>query len=163
MHSPDEIASILSLLAETSTRINSATTGVDHSRLHYKSEENPWSVNDILAHLRACADVWGKSIQEMIARDHPTLRYISPRTWVRRTDYPDQDFEASLQVFTHQRADLLQTLRSLEAEEWSRGATFTGTTRGREHTVMSYAQRLAQHENEHCKQILELMDQNLMV
>jgi hypothetical protein len=36
--------------------------------------EGAWSPNEILAHLRACADVWDGGIQAMIERDHPTLR-----------------------------------------------------------------------------------------
>jgi len=31
----------------------------------------------------------------------------------------------------------------LKIEDWSRGATFTGTVRGREQTILSYAQRIA--------------------
>jgi hypothetical protein len=153
----NEIESLLHLLAETPVRIKSAAEGAEHARLHSRPDENAWSMNDILAHLRACADVWGKSIQAMIGQDHPTLRYVSPRTWIRRKDYPDHEFGASLQAFSRQREDLLQALRSLGSEGWSRGATFTGTTRGREQTVMSYAQRLAQHEKEHCEQMEKMM------
>ena len=93
----------------------------------------------------------------MIQQDQPVLRYVSPRTWIRKTDYLQAEFQQSLKIFTEERAELLALLQSLKAEEWSRGATFTGTTRGREQTVWSYAQRLAQHEDEHCQQIEALV------
>jgi hypothetical protein len=156
---PSEIKQTLELLEATPLRLASLTKGIDNSRLHLKPDESTWSANEILAHLRACADVWGKSILAMIVQDHPTLRYISPRTWIRKTDYPQQEFHSSLEAFTVQRSELLKSLRALKIEDRSRGATFTGTTRGREHTVLSYAGRIVQHESEHCAQIEDLLSE----
>ena len=56
--SPDEIEKYLSLLSDTSRRLMKATQGFDDARLQYKPDEKIWSVKDILAHLRSCADVW---------------------------------------------------------------------------------------------------------
>ena len=61
----------------------------------------------MLAHLRACADVWGDCIVAMITQDTPTLRAVDPRTWIRQTDYLAQDFEPSLHAFATQRTALL--------------------------------------------------------
>ena len=79
-----EIEKTLKSLAATPHRLRSLTDDLDKTPLHFRSEEDPWSANDILAHLRACADVWGKSIMAMISQEHPTLRYVSPRTWMRK-------------------------------------------------------------------------------
>jgi hypothetical protein len=89
----------------------------------------------------------------MITRDQPKLRYISPRGWIRKTDYLELDFQGSLKAFTDQRRELLKGLKDLAMNDWLRSATFTGTTRGREQTVFSYACRMAEHENQHCGQI----------
>jgi hypothetical protein len=70
---PAEIESILSLLAQTPGRIATVSVGQDNMRLTYRPVDASWSANDILAHLRSCADVWGKSIIAMINHDHPTL------------------------------------------------------------------------------------------
>src|SRR5262249_12404337 len=134
-------------------RIASLSREVDISNLYFRPHLDCWSANDILAHLRACADVWGKSIVDMVTRDHPELRYISPRTWIRRTDYLKLEFRESLKGFTDQRRELLRLLKGLVVENWSRSATFTATTKGREQTVFSYACRIAEHENKHCDQI----------
>jgi hypothetical protein len=75
--SPDEIGKVLKLLAKTPRRIASMSKGVENARLHFRPGEKVWSANDVLAHLRSCADVWGKSITAMLAQDHPTLRYLS--------------------------------------------------------------------------------------
>jgi hypothetical protein len=59
----------------------------------------------VLAHLRACADMWGNCIVEIIAHDHPTLWAINPRTWINTTDYREQLFQHSLDAFMAQRAE----------------------------------------------------------
>jgi hypothetical protein len=155
---PVEIQSILDVLSQTPGRITSASMGYDNMQLTLKPDGESWSANDILAHLRACADVWGKSIGTMIKQDHPTLRYVSPRTYIRKTNYPELEFRLSLEGFTRQRFELLQSLKALAVEDWSRGATFTGTTRGREQTILSYARRMADHEAEHSEQIEKLLE-----
>lgn len=89
----------------------------------------------------------------MLAEDHPTIRYVSPRGWIKKTDFLQQTFRESLKAFSQERAALLKTLGRLAGDEWSRGATFTGTTLGRNATVLSYATRIADHERKHLDQI----------
>jgi hypothetical protein len=89
----------------------------------------------------------------MLTEDQPTIRYVSPRGWIRKTDYLDQAFGESLRAFTREREALLGTLRDLEPIDWSRGATFTATTPGRDGTVLGYAKRIAHHEVQHMGQI----------
>jgi hypothetical protein len=153
-----EIEKILELLAGAPHRLASMTKDLEDAQLYIKSDKDSWSVNDILAHLRSCADVWGKSIMTMIAEDNPTLRYVSPRTWIRKTDYPEQEFRISLQAFAKQRHQLLMSLKALAIEDWSRMATFTGITKGREQTIFSYARRMAEHETQHVDQIESILN-----
>lgn len=154
---PVEVEGYLFALAATPERLSALSQGVPAEQLYQRSTAQPWSANDVLAHLRACADVWGKSIQAMIAQEHPSLRYVSPRTWIRKTNYPDLEFQASLAAFTRQRSELVEILTALPNADWARGASFTGTTQGREETVLRYARRLALHEEAHCLQIEELL------
>jgi uncharacterized damage-inducible protein DinB len=152
---------LVSSLADTPRRLAALTHDVDDARLRRRPGEGVWSVNDVLAHLRACADVWGGSILLMIDRDHPTVRYVSPRTWISKTTYAEQAFHQSLRAFASQRDDLVRTLRALPRAHWSRGATFTGTTRGREQTILSYARRIVDHERAHCEQIAAMLTAGL--
>ena len=154
---PADIETFLETLTLTPQRLASASAGLESARLHFKPDKKAWSANDILAHLRACADVWGKSIAAMLEQDHPTIRYVSPRTWIRKTDYPSLEFRASLLAFTAQRDDLLKRLQPLALEDWSRAASFTDNTPGRQDTVFSYARRMALHERGHCEQIEALL------
>jgi hypothetical protein len=150
---PSEIETVLKLLAATPRRLTAMSRDRAASSLQGKPSDEAWSPNEILGHLRVCADVWGKSMLAMIAQDHPTLRYVSPRSRLKKTNYLELDFDQSLQAYAQQRLELLKTLKALARQDWSRGATFTATTRGREQTVLSYAWRLADHELVHLEQI----------
>jgi hypothetical protein len=144
---------ILTLLSATPKEIARLARGRSDRQLHRKPAPDAWSARDIVAHLRACAEVWGGSIRRMLTQDHPTIRYVSPRGWIRRTDYLEESFEASLREFSQTRAGLIEALSALDTAGWSRGATFTGTTLGRVATVLSYARRIAEHEVGHIDQI----------
>jgi len=148
-----EIDALLASLANTPREIARITKGLSEARLRKKPAEDLWSASDILAHLRSCADVWGKSILQMLHAEHPTIRYVSPRTWMRKTKYPELGFQPSLSAFAEQRADLLRELSELKTSGWSRGATFTATTRGREGTVFGYATKIWDHERGHLEQL----------
>ena len=144
---------ILSLLQEGPRRIAAATGGVAPERLQARPSPEEWSANEVLAHLRACADVWGGCMYRIAAEDRPTIRAINPRTWMMKTDYPELEFRASLQAFTQQREELLAFLEGLAEASWNRSATVIGAGRALERTMQFYAQWLAQHERAHVKEI----------
>jgi len=148
---------VLTLLAETPPRLAALTADLSPEALQTRPTPEEWSANEVLAHLRACADVWGKCIATIIAEDTPTLRAVNPRTWIKQTDYPAMEFRPSLGVFATQRADLLAVLEPLPPAGWSRAAIVTGAGKVLERTVLSYAQWLAHHERPHIKQIERLI------
>lgn len=150
---PTEIEILLSQLEDAPRRLAALRSELGNAHLAAKADVESWSANEILAHLRVCAEVWGKSINAMITQDHPTLRYVSPRMWMKKKNYHNEEFHHSLHTFMQQRHELVTALRSLQVADWARGATFTGTTRGHEQTILSYAQRMVAHETEHLKQI----------
>lgn len=143
----------LKTLSDTPKQIARIARRCNDRRLHRKPAPDAWSARDIVAHLRACAEVWGRSIDRMITEDHPTIRHVSPRGWIKRTDYLEQSFRDSLQEFSRARSSLVATLTVLDANGWSRRATFTGTTLGRDATVLSLARRIADHEVRHLGQL----------
>ncbi len=152
------IAQVLALLAEAPPRLEALTGGLAPAQLLTAPNDDGWSANDVLAHLRACADVWGGCIAAMIAEERPTLRAVNPTTWIERTDYPALEFRPSLRAFAAQRADLLAVLAPLPLDGWSRAATVTGAGRPLERTVLSYARWLAEHERPHVKQVGRIVD-----
>jgi hypothetical protein len=151
------IEQVLSLLAETPPRLEGLTTDLAPAQLR-SAPSDEWSANDVLAHLRACADVWGGCIATILAEERPTLRAVNPRTWITQTDYRELEFRPSLRAFATQRAALLVVLEALPPDGWSRAAAVTGAGKTLERTVLSYARWLAEHERPHVKQIARLVD-----
>jgi hypothetical protein len=151
------IDQVLALLAATPQRIATLTASLEPARLHTVPPSDEWSANDVLAHLRACADVWGGCIVTIIAQDEPTLRAVNPRSWIDKTDYPKQGFRPSLHAFTAQRTGLLAVLEPLPRESWSRTATVTGAGAILERTILFYARKLSGHERVHLKQLEHML------
>lgn len=147
---------ILTALAAAPPRIAALTAGLAPALLRSSPHHGEWSINDLLAHLRSCADVWGSCIEGILAQERPTLRVVSPRTWIRKTDYLDLEFQPSFQVFTLQRTDLLAGLNPLAPADWSRSATIIKDGNASERTVLFYAQSLALHEQGHIEQIAQV-------
>jgi hypothetical protein len=150
---PLTVEQSLTILTETPSRITALTAGLTPAQLRTSPGPAEWSANDVLAHLRACADVWGDCIAVILAQDEPTIRAINPRRWIKRTDYRDLEFGPSFRSFATQRADLLAVLEALPSEAWSRKATVTGAGKPLERTVHFYAQWMARHEQTHFGQI----------
>jgi hypothetical protein len=153
------VEQVLTLLAETPPRLAALTAGLSPAQLHTAPNHDAWSANDVLAHLRACADVWGGCVLTLIAEDTPTLRAVNPLTWIKKTDYLELEFRPSLSSFTKQRADLLAVLEPLPREAWSRAATVTGAGKVLERTVLFYAQWMAGHERSHVNQVGRIVNE----
>ncbi|MFO7664453.1 MAG: DinB family protein [Chloroflexota bacterium] len=150
---PLPIEQILSILAESPRRIATHMDGLTAGQLSSAPRPDEWSANEVLAHLRSCVDVWGDYIRVIVTEERPTIRAINPRTWIKRTDYPELPFQTSFQAFAAQRNDLLAFLESLAPADWARSTTITGAGRPLERTVHFYAQWLATHERPHVKQL----------
>jgi DinB superfamily len=155
---PLTIDQVLTRLDKQPEAIAALTTGLPRAQLHHPPSFGEWSVNDVLAHLRSCADMWGKYIAMIVAEDRPTFRAMNPTTWIKSTNYPELEFAPSFRAFAKQRAELLAFLRPLPKAAWSRGATVTGAGRPRERTVLEYALWLANHERTHVKQIARIVN-----
>jgi hypothetical protein len=151
------IEEILAALAATPSRLAALTAGLDRALLRTRPAPDEWSAVAVLAHMRACADMWGTAIRTILAEDHPTIRAVNPRSWIKQTDYPDLEFVPSLHAFTAQRVALLAVLDPLPPEDWERAATVTGAGKVLERTVLFYAEWLAHHERPHVKQIARVV------
>jgi len=147
---------ILGLLRSNPAAIAAAVAGLDDATLAREPAPGEWSAVTIIAHLRACSDQWGGACLRILAQDRPTFRAVSPRSWVRRTDYAEQPFWASFGAFRDQRDALLQVLEPLDPEAWSRSAIVTGAGAVMERTLTWYALGLADHERQHLAAIVRL-------
>ena len=148
-----EIEKYLEVLALTPQRIQEAVKGLDERRLQSKAGDKSWSVNEILAHLRSCADLWTHSMYAMLAEKEPTFSDINERKWAKVTRYADLSFAESFQAYSLQRENLVRVLQALPLEAWERSAMIFE----RKHTVFSQTRRMAKHELEHLEQIENLL------
>jgi DinB family protein len=148
-----EIEKYLRLISGTPQQIAQAATGLEEARLQFRSDRQSWSANDILAHLRSCADLWTHPIYAMLAENEPVFSDINERKWAKVTRYEEVSFAESLQVFSLQRENLVRVLQALPFESWERSAIISE----RKHTVFTQTRRMAKHETEHCQQIASLL------
>lgn len=152
------IEQALTLLRDTPIRLAALTADLSPEVLQMRPGPEEWSVNEVLAHLCACADVWGDSIRRILSEDQPTWRAVSPRTWIKRTDYPERDFRSLLATFMRQRADLLAVLDPLPLDAWERSALVSKSGKTLERTALSYAEQLIAHEKPHIEQIESIVN-----
>jgi hypothetical protein len=145
---------IMAILPVTASRIAELTARLTPTQLRAAPAPDAWSINDVLAHLRACHDVLGGNMLRILAEDKPTWRAMNPRTWMKQTDYPDWEFEPAFAVFEKQRAELLAVLAPLEAAAWTRTARVTGLPGGAtELDLRYYGSWMAGHERQHVTHI----------
>jgi hypothetical protein len=145
---------IMTILPETPRRIAALTEGLTPTQLHASPAPDASSVNDVLAHLRACHDVLGGNTLRILAEDTPTWKGMNPRAWIKKTDYPQWDFAPAFQAFTQQRAYLLSVLEPLPLGGWERTAKVTGMLgETYERSARYYADWMASHERAHWKHI----------
>jgi len=155
---PRSTEDFLTMLSAAPSRIEGLTEALTPAELVASPEKEEWSARDVLAHLRACSDMWGKYIVLILSGDLPTFKAVNPRTWIKQTNYRELPFKPSLRTYSAQRADLVAVLTTLMPEDWQRSATVTGAGKPRQRSVYTYAQWLANHERSHFKQIEKIVE-----
>ena len=149
---------VLELLATGPQRIAGATAGAPAAALREPLEPGGWSGGEILAHLRACEWTLGGYVVRILDEDHPTFRYESPRSTIRRTDFLTRSFAESLERLTADRIDLLTHIRAAGGELTTRAATVKLASRGEvQRTAFDYAHQLAEHEHQHVEHLERVM------
>ena len=147
------VEDVLAILEATPRKLESTTVGLTAVQLRTPPTAGEWSVSENLAHLRACADVRGAAALRTIAEDRPRIPVVNPREYLKTTDYLKLDFAASLRAFADQRGELLDALRALPADGWSRPAEIVRAASSLDGSVLYYAVWIATHEVPHLEQI----------
>jgi uncharacterized damage-inducible protein DinB len=94
------VEKILVILKGTPSRLAALAAELSPAQLRTAPESGEWSATEVLAHLRACSDVWGDNyIMTILAQDKPTIKAMNPNRWIKNTDYFEQDFQAMLRPF----------------------------------------------------------------
>jgi hypothetical protein len=158
MKSLPGIGQVMEILRTTVPKLAELTEDVPQERL-YAVTDYGWSVNDQLAHLRACHDVLGGNMLRIVREDHPAWKGMSPRTWQERTDYFEWKFPRAFDAFRAQRAELLEVFESLAPEAWERTATVTvPPNKTFEYSALYYGDWMARHERGHLGHMRRVLD-----
>ena len=155
LRTPEQVLAVLGASPSRLTAVE-GLPGLDE-----RPATGEWSAGEVLAHLRACGDVWGGCVRRILSEDVPTIRAVNPRTFLETTDYHRLGFADHLAAFVTSRRELLDLLSGLDAADWERRALVTGAGRPLERTVLSYAAWLASHERPHLAQIERAVDRGL--
>ena len=150
---------IMKTLRTTVPRLDALTEGVAPARLQASPAPDAWSVNDVLAHLRACNDVLGGAARRIVTEDHPSWRAMSPRTWQRRSGYHGWTFGRAFDAFAEGRAELLVVLVPMAENAWERTAAVTVPPgQVHERSVRYYGDWLADHERTHLRSLPAIIE-----
>ena len=149
---------VMDILRTSVPKLAELTENVPQERL-YAVTDYGWSVNDQLAHLRACHDVLGGNMLRIVREDHPSWKGMSPRTWQERTDYFEWKFPRAFDAFRTQRDQLLEVLEPLPAEAWQRTATVAvPPNKTFEYSTLYYGDWMARHERGHLGHMRRILD-----
>jgi hypothetical protein len=142
--------SLIDRLAAIPERIHDATRGWVVLDLTAPPMPGKWSAAEILAHIRSSDAIMRPRIYHILVRDNPPLPAFDENRWAEVAVYTEMTFDLSLQAYTLLREELIAMLRRLSPDDWLR----TGThEEAGPLSVREIAQRLAEHEEEHCQQL----------
>lgn len=145
---------VMGILETSPARLKAVAEGRADDVLHEPLEPGGWSARDILGHLRACQRTWGAYFERILDEDHPTFRYVSPRTTIRRTDFLTLPYRDSLTGLAAERERLLARLRNLGPGDLDRVASVkVSGGRVQQHTAFYYVLRMAEHERDHVEHL----------
>lgn len=143
------IQMVIGLLEKTPFEIENRTKGIVSLQLQTRPDPDSWSAVEILAHLHACATIWGKSIEKMLQENDPIINDTHPRKWEKLSEFSVMSFEEPFHKFTCHRKNLISRLITLSVDDWEKG----GWIKDKKHTVFSQARRMALHEFDHLDQL----------
>ncbi len=151
-------AEIMPILRTSVARLAELTDGLSDAQLHASPSEGQWSINDVLAHLRACNDTLGGNMLRILTEDHPSWRAMNPRTWQQKSGYHDWEFRPAFGDFSDKRDELLAALEPVPSDDWQRTATVTvPPNKIYEYSVLYYGDWLAAHERAHLRHLPQII------
>jgi hypothetical protein len=141
---------------ETPELLAQAIKGVSDDKLRRRPAPDKWSVNELLAHFAEAEMGAFWRYRQMIEHSGCPLPSYDQELWSTLGDYPSQEPEDSLQLFTLLRRANLGMFGRLTPEQWQRHGVHT--ERG-EMTVRDLALQIAGHDVNHLQQVRAILAQ----
>lgn len=153
----DTPEAMLATLTATPAAFSSLVRDIPPEQWVRCPECDAWSLNEIACHLRDVEiEVNLPRLRTLLAETNPFISGKVTDDWVLERDYDRQDGRAALRELTEARKQLLEMLRGLSAEDWSRTARHAifGPT-----TLQELIGFVAAHDRTHIQQILHTIAQ----
>lgn len=151
---PPSVDDLIDRLAATPRRLGAATAGRRAGELTSRPQPDAWSAQEVIAHLRAADDIVSPRLLMILTRDGVPLASLDERRWAEVAGYGAMDVRSSLEAFALRRDELVGALRRASPSDWRRAGVHE--VRGRM-SLLDVARSLAEHEEEHCRQIEGLL------
>jgi uncharacterized damage-inducible protein DinB len=140
----------LARLARTVDDYAAAIEGASDTELSRRPDGKNWSAKEVMCHMRDIEEAFMARFQVIMAMNDPQLLPPEPDRWAAERQYLRNDTAEALAAFRKRRAESLQFLHGLGADQWKRGGTHA--TRGRM-TLDDFVGLMAGHDDNHLDQL----------
>lgn len=153
----DPQRSWLTALQTTLTYLELLARHCSEAQLIRPAASGGWSASETLAHLRACQEIWQRTIYAAAQADVPALPDQHPRQWCAIQGYNQVGYAINLAAFQSDRDRLLGFLAAVAERCWNQGVLIGR----RRHTMGGEVRRMALHEQAHWAQLVDFLPPEL--
>jgi hypothetical protein len=146
------IDELLKRLESAPARFGAALARFEDADSVFDGSAQDWTPTQVLAHVRASNDILEPRIMQVLVRDEPPLPVFDERRWCEVAGYELVPVTELLGVMRARRRELVRILHDLGPDEWERAGLHEKNGRI---TVLDIARHLADHDDEHIRQIEE--------
>ncbi len=116
-----------------------------------------FTLREMVAHLADWEIIWMERVERFLNEDHPFLPSIDEGEIAIKNNYREQDPGPNLARYAERRKQLLETLRALPDDKWSRTGhrQFVGDL-----TLFELAALITGHDGYHLKQTITFLSSN---
>jgi hypothetical protein len=150
----DTFAEQLASLGAMPAHLAKVAAALQPSKWKMRTRDGSFSLTEHACHLRDIEiEGYRARLERILGETKPALPDLDGAALARARDYHRQDFGKALAVFVAVRADLLQRLGGLSAEERLRIGILEGAG---EINIEGLVAKMLEHDGEHCAELEQL-------
>ncbi len=152
--SDDAFARLLADLAAMPTRFAEIVASIPPARWQIRAKDGNFSLQEHACHLRDIeTEAYRARLERMLAETTPTLPDVDGGRLARERDYHRRDLARAQAVFAAVRADMVQRLAGLSADQRRRTGVMEGVG---EITIEGLVAKMLEHDAEHLSDLAQL-------
>lgn len=150
----DDIEQMLDRLQEFPQRLADIIRDYDHETLTRAAADGGWGAVEVFCHLRDIEALSVERVERILTEDEPFIQAVDETLWPIEREYDQQQPRIALEQFAELRARFVGMLARLDASQWHRRGYHSEHG---EQTVLWYAQHAMEHDAEHERQLVDLL------